>query len=241
MGGTIDHYVHASRRRPLSNFFSRPSIEKIEPMIASKVQKLCARLKQAQKAGSIVHLDSAFSALTADIISEYCYGFSVNYLDDESFRNDIQEASTSLISLSHIMHFMPFKPLVRLVPDWLVAKISPSARTFLGTKDLVRETSESVLRGAEMPEDEKNTVFDALNDPAQPPEERSLERMVDEGLELMIAGVDTTASTLKLIMFHLIYNKDLLLKLREELVRNSQSTVWSELQKLPYLVCLPIL
>jgi cytochrome P450 len=233
---TIEHHLHTSRRRPISNYFSKQSIENMEPLITSKVQKLSTRLQEAHTSGLIVPLDAAFYALTADIISEYCYGLRVNYLDDKGFNNDLHKATKSLSKLSHIMHFIPCDFLIKSIPDWVLSLISPSMKAVLDAKESVRAKSKSILCNQKTQNLDKRTIFYALNEPGLPPQQRSLEHLVDQGSQLMGAGVETTGSTLKFIMFHLLHNKSLLVALRNELMEESQSTRWSDLEKLPYLV-----
>jgi cytochrome P450 len=73
-----------------------------------------------------------------------------------------------------------------------------------------------------------------------PPQEKTLDRLEDESALLLGAGTETTARAIAVSMFHLIYNKDVGLKLREELktvLKTPQSKAsWTDLEKLPYQV-----
>lgn len=79
------------------------------------------------------------------------------------------------------------------------------------------------------------TMFGALCDPSLPAQERTLDRLQDEGFSLISGDTDTTTGTLKICMFHLLNDRTLLLKLREEL-EQSPSGAWAEPEKLPYRV-----
>jgi cytochrome P450 len=88
--------------------------------------------------------------------------------------------------------------------------------------------------------DKKETIFDALTDPALPPQERTVDRLTEEGMIVLGAGAETTANTLTLAAYHLIRNQSALLKLREELTASvmpdhNSSPRWCDLEKLPYL------
>ncbi|KAJ5531524.1 hypothetical protein N7527_004917 [Penicillium freii] len=78
-------------------------------------------------------------------------------------------------------------------------------------------------------------MFGALCDPSLPAQERALDRLQDEGFSLISGGTATTTGTFKIWMFHLLNDRTLLLKLREELEQSPSST-WAELEKLPYRV-----
>ncbi|OGM44636.1 hypothetical protein ABOM_007463 [Aspergillus bombycis] len=62
-----------------------------------------------------------------------------------------------------------------------------------------------------------NTVFTSLIDQSLPPEERTLDRLQDEGYVLLAAGTETTSWTLSVTLFYLLSNKKFLLRLHEEL------------------------
>ena len=54
---------------------------RLEPMIVSKVQKLCERFRTLADTGEVLRLDAAFMAVTMDIITQYAYSRCYNYLD----------------------------------------------------------------------------------------------------------------------------------------------------------------
>lgn len=75
-------------------------------------------------------------------------------------------------------------------------------------------------------------------------QEKTLERLSDEGNILIGAGSETTAQILAVLSYHLISNPGILAKLREELetVMPDLNTPikWQQLERLPYLVSLLI-
>jgi cytochrome P450 len=235
MFATVDHNLHASRRAILSSFFSKKSIAGLETMIQGKVEKLMGRLATACDQGIVVPLDSASSALTADIISEFAYGVSLDYLDDPNFKNEVAESILSLASSVHVLKFFPFiLSLSKIIPDSVVETLSPEASKILRLQKLVRAQAAVALENGGHIKG-KDTMFGALCDPSLPAEERTLDRLQDEGFSLIGGGTETTTGTLKIIMFNLLHNKSLLSKLREELAQNSCDT-WAELEQLPYMV-----
>lgn len=76
--------------------------------------------------------------------------------------------------------------------------------------------------------------------PSVPPQEKTLDRLEDESALLLGAGTETTARAIAVSMFHLMNNKEMGLKLREELktvLKTPQSKAsWTDLERLPYLV-----
>lgn len=100
---------------------------------------------------------------------------------------------------------------------------------------------ENVNRGATRKQESK-TIFDALNDPDLPPDQRTAEHLVDEGHILLLAGTETTAKALTTGLCYLLLpeNKNVLMTLQTELRQAypdvSTWPTWNEVQKLPYLV-----
>ncbi|RDA82760.1 hypothetical protein CP532_2030 [Ophiocordyceps camponoti-leonardi (nom. inval.)] len=233
--GAADYEVHAARRRPISPYFSKKAIQALEPMISDKIEKLCQKMEAFAQDGTVLSLKKAFAAVTVDIISEYTYGFSLNCLDEPEFRNDIQKGVASLTSLTHILKFIPFLSFVATVPESLLSKTSPAARTIVALKESLRKKSREVLENPAEIRQDTHALFHALDKEPLSLGDEGHKRLADEGIVILAAGMDTTSTTLSLIFFHLLYNPQLLEKLREELRLNAEATSWAELEQLPYL------
>ena len=212
-------------------------------MIHEKEKKLMQRFENAYQNNTIVRLDDAFSALTSDLIAQYTWGINTGFLDDKHFNNDIRHALTEISSYIHVNKFFPFLATVfRVLPRWFLNKLRPGATALLDMQEMVfqQAVSEKDTTGHSA-----KTIFDALKDPSLPPEERSLQRLQDEGVIMVIAGTETTARSLTVAAFYLFQDRSLLLKVREEL-RQAMPTPttepsWTQLEQLPYLVRDPFL
>ena len=234
---TVGHDQHRFRRGLLNNYFSKKSVTELSPIIQQKLSMLMQRFQKASQEGNVLHLDDAFNALTGDIISQYVWGVSAGFLDDENFKNEVRQALTEMSNLVHVSKFFPMlATMFKAMPRWLVAKLRPGATAVLDMQDLITERY-----NAQKDETKtyKKTIFDALTDPSVPPEERSSPRLADEGMILMVAGTDTTARVLSMAAFQLYQDEHLLEKVREELgpvmaTPISKATL-SELEQLPLL------
>jgi cytochrome P450 len=106
-----------------------------------------------------------------------------------------------------------------------------------------RKHVSSILRHEKESEYHK-TIFHELRDSDLPTQEKTLERLSDEGNILIGAGSKTTAQILAILSYHLISNPDIMAKLRQELdtVMPDLNTPikWQQLEQLPYLVSLLI-
>ena len=84
------------------------------------------------------------------------------------------------------------------------------------------------------------TIFEEILSSKLPPEEKSLQRMSEEGVIIISAGSETIGRTLTCATFHLLDNPDALHYLKRELleVMPQASVVPSlnDLEQLPFLV-----
>ena len=83
--GTVSHALHRRRRGAFSHFFSKTSVRRLEPFIQTLVDKLCQKLSQYTDTEKPVNMVHAYSALTQDVITEYCFSKCRNVLEMENF------------------------------------------------------------------------------------------------------------------------------------------------------------
>lgn len=246
MVATVGHGHHRYRRNILSGFFSKRSVNELSPVIEEKVLKLMRRFATAYREQSIMRLDDAFAALASDVITQYSYGKSWDFLEDEDFRSEVRSAITETANAVHINRMFPlFARMLRTVPTWIVCKLQPGkASLFEFLKSIFDLTLQS-MQNSESSTDKKQessrgTIFEKLTDPTLPPEERTLARVHEESVVLLQAGTESIGRSLTVCAFHLAYQPSIWKKLRAELLPvlpspNSTAT-WSQLEELPYLV-----
>lgn len=126
MVATIDHDKHRMRRSAVANYFSSASIRKREPIIREKMHKLLARIEAAGEAGEVLTLNYMFKAATSDIVTQYLFGKSTDFMDFPDFNMQFMKAIDGIFLLNHnLLHFPWFGPLMQLVPMWLTKKLTP--------------------------------------------------------------------------------------------------------------------
>jgi len=83
--------------------------------------RLVAVFRTYQKTTKPVPLRPAFAALTSDIIAEYCFGGSENYVEAEWFNIEVLEATDALTENMHItVQFQWLPALMDKLPDKVV-------------------------------------------------------------------------------------------------------------------------
>ncbi|CAG7965129.1 unnamed protein product [Penicillium salamii] len=238
---TAEYGPHKSRRGILNPFFSRQSVFKLEDIVHEKVAKVIQRLENARRDKSAVFVDEIFAALTADIISDYVYGKSLDILGDKELQNTLREALIGGASLCHLLRFFPI--LVKLldpIPS-VVQWLSPITKGLFDMKrDVELQSREAIERSIHSDNSgPARTIYEAMTDKSVPAAERTVERLRDDGLIMLAAGTETTARVLTMGAFYIYRDEGILQSLREELI-GAMPTIdtkltWTQLEKLPYL------
>lgn len=237
---TIQHKVHRLRRSILSPYFSKAAVVRLEPAIYERIDRLCSRLEETMHLGQVADLDAAFAALTADIVTTYFYGENSDFLGHEAFKFEMRDAILGLIRFYHFTRFFPWvADTIKRLPIPIMRLIHPGASYLVSSQeDIKANIRASRASGDKAPGN--SVIVQALEDPTVPAQERTLDRLGDEGTTIIFAGTETTARALSVGMFHILSNEAILNKLREELdtlpsVPNREYT-FSQLESLPYLV-----
>lgn len=238
---TVSHEHHRMRRSVMNSFFSKRSVVQLEPIIQEKIDLLTERFKEAQQSGEVLRLEFAYAALTSDVISHYCYGISEGYLTTHWPRNDIKEGLSGMGHFTHYFYFFPIlATLTQMLPLRFLEMLDPAATAFVKLQGRLIEASERTIKQGPYKQDERPSLFDALIDPSLPASERTVGRLSQEAMIVLGAGTETTANTLSIGSYHLIKNRSVLLKLREEVTQlmptPSSHATWVQLEQLPYLV-----
>ncbi|OCK77493.1 putative cytochrome P450 [Lepidopterella palustris CBS 459.81] len=247
---TVLHDHHRVRRAALNPLFSKPAIQRLEPMIQSTMYQLCGRLDTFSECGKVLDLGLAFAVFAADVISEYCFGGSFGLLGDPDFAPDWVDEVAAPSELGHLVKQCPFViPLFRLAPGHFVKWIAPSIDRLYTIQEVCSQhllhamgiQVQNLLekKRAKDAVVAQTCVFDALLAGSLPAHEKTVERLKGEGQTLIGAGTLTTANVLKTIVFHCLDNPLILQTLLGELDMEFPDPTLTvdlrSLEKLPFL------
>jgi len=104
---TFDHDTHRMRRNTLNRYFSKAAVGKFEPYIKQSCDKLTKRLLDYRGKGPMT-ISSAYSSFATDVITEYLFGESFEYLDRDRFLPNLQPASDSFGAMLPTLRFVPW-------------------------------------------------------------------------------------------------------------------------------------
>lgn len=240
---TVDHDHHRVRRGYLNPYFSKRSIISLEPVIHERIGRLCMRLEEAMHQGQVICLDSAFSALAADIITQRFYGEHLDYLGIKDFKFAESEAFAKGSLTYHLVRFIPgFVTTVKSMAIPVVRMILPGVADLLVVQENMKHRIFASL-DRESTMKTKSVIIWALKDPNIPVEERRIDRLLDECSVITFGGTETSSRALGVGMFYVLNDKSLMRKLRDELdtlpSRPDHAYSLSELEPLPFLVSFP--
>lgn len=241
---TIDSSLHKMRRGALAGFFSRKSILVLEPMIREKIEKTCSRLSEVKATGSPIDLRLLFSCMTTDVITEYAFPHCFDLLSTPdlcpAWRNTFAKGLRNIQWLKHL----PFLwSVLRSIPGGMLVRLSPDMKVTqdweTGNKKVIRDIVDSYDTSSVKKEGSHRTIFHELLSSDLPPQEKSYDRLWQEGSALIGAGVETTSNTLNVALYYLYRDTERLNRLKAELQQAmpdvSELASWKRLETLPYL------
>ena len=125
----------------MGTYFSKANVRRLEPMIRESLAKLLGRFEAAQKSGEILRLLIVFKAATSDIITQYAFGRSTDFLDMEDFNTPFYETiQTSVEFVPWYYHIGWLGPLMNSLPTDVVLRLMPG----IGSLHLLRLVNKSL-------------------------------------------------------------------------------------------------
>ncbi|KAL8948453.1 MAG: hypothetical protein Q9222_005361 [Ikaeria aurantiellina] len=197
--GTIGHDLHKLRRQAFGNLFSKQSIRNLEPRIQIVVNTLTEQLAKCRGTREIVNLGQIFSALTQDIISEYCFAKNRNCLLMPNFGPSYGSLMEKTKLCPLLKQFPLFVPILENFPEWILRRVFPlplSLRTARkSTRQLVRNFLDT-YNGTEKKLSHMTVFHAIIDDQELPSSEKTVDRLAWEAQLFIGAGTLTTAHVL---------------------------------------------
>ncbi|PLB46285.1 cytochrome P450 [Aspergillus steynii IBT 23096] len=223
-GFTVQHAHHRLRRNALAPFFSHRNTVILEDRIKSCVDRLCLNLQHHHVTQRPFNLTVQSLAATMDIFTSYSFGESLGMLADEAKALKWRDTIVHIMKALPIVRSFPF--MARLVPvlPASVARVAmPDISVLMEWKQHIGNQVADVLAykgpyAQSTRESKTKTILEELRDTSKlPPEEKTLQRLSEEGSILLIAGSETPAKVNAILWYHLLANPDKLARLRAEL------------------------
>ncbi|KAI0120912.1 cytochrome P450 [Hypoxylon sp. NC0597] len=237
-----DHDAHRARRRAIAPFFSKQNVVARQDLLRRNIDKLCRRISNLT--GSTFNLGAAVSAFARDNANEYILGKAYNELDLEDFGIGLSIASQGAgVFWRTTKHVRWFGPALRAMPiEWAMKGADEGTKSFLRYLQQSEQDTRDILAAAtssSLDNKAQSTMVHEIVHSSLPPAEKSLDHVLEEVATVTGAGFETTANTLRLILFHVYTNDEILQRLRKELASvstgSSEPIALKDLEQLSYL------
>ncbi|XXH02844.1 hypothetical protein Hte_009232 [Hypoxylon texense] len=258
------HALHQLRRGPLQVYFASANIQRYMPTIVAQVDKLCARLRAAavvaaaygdgdgdgdiggddrEDGRGVVSLSDAFRCLATDVATGFAFGAPFGHLDEPSFDREFNLSVRTVVKTGTWSRhtFGLLLPMLHSLPESVAKKMNPAFGRVKWMKDTM---TSCVQRSMNKPEPAPGSPYDMVQTLVAsdlPPQEKTFPRLLSESRSVIMAGTETTATTLVCIASHLLRDPARLRTLRRELgeaerAKGGGSPLgYADLRALPYL------
>lgn len=240
---TVEHHVHRQRRAPLSPFFSKRKISGRSHLIQKHVDELCERLvTEYSNKGKVLHCKDMFGCLAADVIVDYCFERRYNCIHAPGFQAPLVVATANLVEPVHWFTQFPWiQKLLTSLPDSVIGYLNPDLESVnemnkaltqqcIETMDFMKTNSDT---------EQSETIFRSLLLSDLPDSEKTLQRLHDEAISLVGAGLESVARAFNVTFFHILNNPPAHKRLQQELAEAAPDPAnmpsWDTLQQLPWL------
>ncbi|KAK5998836.1 Cytochrome P450 monooxygenase astB [Cladobotryum mycophilum] len=245
---TLDHHHHKLRRSALNPFFSTQTVRKLQPVVEERADALLegfVNYASSPKCKEPLDFMYPYSAFTNDVINEYAFARSDRLVDASDFGAEVTD---NLLLGTHmgplIKHANWLLAIVMSLPESVSGFCIPGWGGWLKMKnDILSQIKE--IKASENTEQWQldvnyPTIFhELISSKLLPEQEKTPERLAQEGQILVQGGTLTTSWTLSLATFHLLNRPETLRKLRNELFAAipdpNQIVPLTQLESLPYL------
>ncbi|KAK1506561.1 uncharacterized protein CCOS01_16420 [Colletotrichum costaricense] len=208
-----DEAKHRELRRHMNPMFSRSAVLKLEDLVRgrladleNKIERLCDK--------QVIDFYGAFRLLTTSIIMEWCLADSGNILEEQpdGFGSQFLTAFSVGAAAAKIFQQYPLLPKIsNALPFGLVKIFSPEIGSFAQLADFAKQ---GVYRWRD-----SNGSKAAVDHPViiENMAQLSNDALVGLVLEILVAGSDTSASSMTVALFEILRNPSIEKRLVQEL------------------------
>jgi cytochrome P450 len=215
----------------------------LEDSIVDKIEVLCARIgKDYLNGQKVLDAGTACCALTLDVITDYCFDKSFGCVSDPEFSPQWKNMfQTMFDALPFGRNWYFIATSIMKLPTRLLRVMNPKMEELLRMMEAVEDKiadvrsiweNDQFTKFKEVNADSgdannamharsdksKRTIFyDILDNKVLPPEDKTTKRMAEEAVAMVVAGGDTTARGISILLFHLHANPEWLSRVLEEL------------------------
>jgi cytochrome P450 len=185
-------------------------------LLATHIGLLVSKLNEHAEQGLPIDMSKYFEFTTSDIIGDFCYADSFGQLrsgEQDSFIGGMHKYIPFTVRLHPLLNLLTRGALSGLLP--LLVKVLH--KIGVDPKKMMNKIDERVKRRIDMGTDQKDMMTHVIEHISENGDGISTEELAQTSLVLMLAGSETTATTLAGSLFYLLKNRDVLNILLKEI------------------------
>ncbi|GKU07521.1 cytochrome p450 [Fusarium langsethiae] len=217
--GTEDHDVHRRRVGVYKNLFALRSIHQFEPQIKANIDKLGHILKDKAETQGVVNVSHAYRVLTSDTITSYIGLAPSPLLEDENLGEAYRKYARIVTESSVLVRHFPPLTYFRLVPSWIVTRLSSDFGILKKHLETLRVQVELACAQNETREKTAHSTMIHGIVGNERHSSTSINEITEEALILEGAGTDSTAQALEAATFYILNDPHVRARLKEELIK----------------------
>lgn len=212
----------------------------LEHVVQETVDRYIASLHRNCIEKNIVDMHRGFYSIALEVITAYCFAKRFDAIDYPGYASPFLIALVdALVPIFMVQHFPFMRPFIFGLPKWLLEIISPLSLAFPAFTRRLEEQIDAILEDPTLLDKaEHETVYHHLLNPKSG-QELARDELRHEASVVVAAGTDTVGNTCNMALFHVLTNKSIEKKLRQE-IREAWPDIEApmsleKLEKLPYL------
>ncbi|KAH0611669.1 uncharacterized protein H6S33_010934 [Morchella sextelata] len=236
---TRTNELHAKRRAPIKDYFSRRSILAIEPVLLNTIKKFLGRIDAAiaKQPERLFDIQNGLRATSVDMSTTFSFNFPLGMLDMEDLGKRFSEDGQRRLKGFWVVKYFPWLPTVlSVLPKWLEKWVLPAIQSLKDLTMMSRGSFDSIKVSGET----GTSIFHHLLSPENLKRDRlSDDDIIQNGVVCFAAGAETVSYTLIMTAFGVVSNPDVEEKLYMELHEafpDPNELCLAKLEKLPYLI-----
>jgi cytochrome P450 len=231
---TVDHNLHRARKQPLSKFFSRQQMLKLEDEVHDFAEQTANKMLTFAGKGEF-DVKEAFNCFTADVMSQYAFGEPMGFIAQEGWEPNFATWVKSFFKSAYMMRHNALgrkaAQVMPLLADYLGEDIKSVMRQMnVVIPDYIKQAVNNPANGRVFAD-----LVDSKVRPSNETMEETMYRLNGEGFNFLLAGTETTAAILTVFTYWTLAKPEVYARLMQDLEGlNSQNIKWVELEKRPY-------
>jgi hypothetical protein len=183
---TVNHDLHRVRKAPLSRFFSRQQMLKLESEVHDFADQTCAKMLKCK---GVFDVKDAFNCFTADVISQYCFGEPMGFVAQEGWEPNFATWVKSFFASAYMMRH---NVLARKMAQFLPFMADYLGEDIKAVMKVMNVTIPGYISAALKNPSNGRVFAEVMGDAgSMTPEEKY--RFNGEGFNFLLAGTETTA------------------------------------------------